>query len=85
MRSRSMPARVAVSAHCRNSRFTISTGSPIGGSDPHSAGRPRLCISTAPTFSSASVFTIFASQRKPLTSFTTSAPASTAARATLAL
>ena len=85
MRSRFMPATTAASERSRSSRLTAVTTSEKGGNVFHSWGRPRICISTAPHFSSASVFLICASQRNPLTSLTISAPAFTAARATAAL
>ena len=79
-----MPASIAVSAHSRSSRLTRVTISEAGGSERHSSGRPRMCISTPPHFSSAKVRFICGSHRNPLTSFTTSAPALTAALATFA-
>ena len=85
IRSRFTPPICATSAHARSSRFTSITISDTGGNVRHSSGRPRMCISTAPHFNPASVFTIRGSQRNPLTSFTISAPAATAALATFAL
>ena len=85
MRSRCTPAETAASAHCCSSALTRRTTSSGGGKLRHCSGRPRMCMRTAPHPRSASVLSMFRSQRNPLTSFTISAPASAAARATAAL
>ncbi len=80
-----IPANSACCTRSRNSRFTKPTISATGGRLFHSSGSPRMCISTRPQDRPATVFFISGSHCSPLTSFTISAPVSTAARATVAL
>ena len=87
MASGAIPAAAAAS----NSPSTPHAPSPAPHPPPaaaasrHSSGRPRVCISTTPQPASAQTAAISASHRKPLTSFTISAPAFRAARAVAAL
>ena len=56
-----------------------------GGQRCHSSGRPRVCISTTPQPAAAQTWAIASSHKKPLTSLTISAPASSAAAAVCGL
>jgi translation initiation factor IF-2 len=86
--SRSTPAATDSAIAASSSAATSATGSSPYAACAYvamSATRPRECMSTSPARASATVRPIASSRRSPLTSLTTSTPASRAARATSAL
>jgi len=84
IRSRDTPEATAISSSAA-ARDHLGDERRVDGLAVHLADRPRVCISTSAARRSATAAPMPESYRRPLISFTITAPSSSAARATSAL